>query len=49
MTRHLALLPLYYMIVSWAAWRALIEMTHAPHVWSKPRHGVSRGRAPPPI
>ena len=38
------LLPLYHLLVSWAAWRALIELTRDPHRWSKTRHGVSRAR-----
>ena len=39
------LLPLYYLLVSWAAWRALVELARDPHRWSKTRHGVSRARS----
>lgn len=46
----LLLLPLYYMLVSLAAWLALIEYMHRPFVWNKTEHGrarSSRYRKPP--
>lgn len=46
LARFVVLLPLYYLLVSWASWRALIELVHAPHRWAKTLHGVSRRRAP---
>jgi hypothetical protein len=43
------LLPLYFLLVNWAAWRAVWELVNAPYHWSKTEHGVSRGRkARPP-
>jgi hypothetical protein len=45
LARYAPLLPLFYMLVSWAAWRALVEMFHSPHSWAKTEHGVSRRRS----
>jgi len=42
----LALLPVYYLMISFAAWRAIYEMFVRPHAWVKTAHGVSRNRAP---
>jgi cellulose synthase/poly-beta-1,6-N-acetylglucosamine synthase-like glycosyltransferase len=36
------LLPLYYVLVSIAAWRALWELTRAPFLWHKTEHGLAR-------
>jgi hypothetical protein len=36
------LLPLYYLLVSLAAWRALWEMIWFPFRWNKTRHGLAR-------
>lgn len=36
------LLPLYYALVSVAAWRALWELTRAPFLWHKTEHGLAR-------
>jgi cellulose synthase/poly-beta-1,6-N-acetylglucosamine synthase-like glycosyltransferase len=40
----LALFPVYYLLASLAAWRALVEACAAPHRWVKTQHGVSRSR-----
>ncbi len=40
--RHLALLPVYYLLMSWAAWRGLFELAHAPTRWNKTEHGLAR-------
>jgi len=45
----LVLLPVYWLLVGWAAWRAAFqiladETTH----WEKTTHGVSTRRATPP-
>jgi cellulose synthase/poly-beta-1,6-N-acetylglucosamine synthase-like glycosyltransferase len=45
LARAAPLLPLYYLLVSWAGWRALAELPRQPHLWAKTMHGVSRGRA----
>ncbi len=42
-----AALPLYYMLVSVAAWLALIELIRNPYFWFKTEHGVSRSSAQP--
>jgi hypothetical protein len=36
------LMPLYYVLVSVAAWRALIELAHRPSRWNKTDHGLAR-------
>jgi cellulose synthase/poly-beta-1,6-N-acetylglucosamine synthase-like glycosyltransferase len=36
------LLPLYYGLISIAAWRALWELTRAPFLWHKTEHGLAR-------
>ena len=35
----LALVPLYWGAMSWAAWRALFQMHTAPSLWEKTPHG----------
>lgn len=42
----LLLFPVYYLLASLAAWRALVEACAAPHRWVKTQHGVSRRRKP---
>lgn len=37
----IALLPVYYALMTAAAWRAAAELVARPHYWSKTRHGVS--------
>lgn len=48
---ELMLLPLYWFLSSWAAWRAVAEVLVSPHSWAKtphrplpPQHGSSRHR-----
>lgn len=36
------LLPLYYLLVSWAAWRGVWELSQAPFRWNKTSHGLAR-------
>ncbi len=36
------LLPLYFLLVSFAAWLAVIELARHPHRWNKTEHGLSR-------
>jgi hypothetical protein len=38
----LILTPVYQMLVSVAAWIALVELVRAPHRWNKTTHGVAR-------
>lgn len=42
----LPLLPLYYALVSVAAWMALYEYFNRRFVWNKTEHGLARQRAP---
>ena len=35
-------LPLYYVLISWAAWRGLFEFLWAPSHWNKTDHGLAR-------
>lgn len=44
----LMLLPLYLMLISLAAYKALWELLHQPHRWNKTTHGVARRRISPP-
>ena len=37
-------LPIYLLLVSLAAWRALFELRRDPHGWNKTEHGLARGR-----
>ena len=40
--RALPFLPLWLFMVSFAAWRALIELWRRPHHWEKTAHGLTR-------
>jgi cellulose synthase/poly-beta-1,6-N-acetylglucosamine synthase-like glycosyltransferase len=35
-------MPLYWLLISAAAWLALWQFIRTPHVWNKTRHGLSR-------
>ncbi|CAA0087588.1 Uncharacterised protein [Starkeya nomas] len=41
-TRVLALMPVYWLMLSAAAWRALFQLIVAPHRWEKTEHGLAR-------
>lgn len=41
---HLPLLPVYWALMSLAAWQALIRYYSRPSEWEKTRHGVARDR-----
>jgi hypothetical protein len=34
--------PVYWMFLSWAAWRALWQLLRAPYKWEKTEHGLAR-------
>jgi hypothetical protein len=34
--------PLYWLLHSWAAWRALVQLVHKPFYWEKTPHGLAR-------
>ena len=39
-------LPLYWLMMTPAAWRALFQLMHKPHHWEKTTHGVTDHRPP---
>ncbi|MEQ1613264.1 MAG: glycosyltransferase family 2 protein, partial [Hyphomicrobiaceae bacterium] len=41
---HVLLMPLYWLLVSFATWRALFQLAHAPHLWEKTEHKARRKR-----
>lgn len=38
-------MPVYFLLISLAAWLALIELVRAPLRWNKTRHGLARTSA----
>ena len=38
----LALLPLHWLLLSFAAWRALLQLAYDPHGWEKTEHGLAK-------
>ena len=42
--KALALLPVYYVLVSAAAWTAILDLVLRPHYWAKTEHGRTRPR-----
>ena len=38
----LALMPVHWLLLSWAAWRALHQLIVAPYAWEKTEHGLAR-------
>jgi glycosyltransferase XagB len=38
----LALTPLYWLLLSLAAWRGLLQLLYDPHRWEKTEHGLAR-------
>jgi cellulose synthase/poly-beta-1,6-N-acetylglucosamine synthase-like glycosyltransferase len=42
--RTLALMPIYYFLVSAAAWAAIFDLVVRPHHWAKTAHGRTQGR-----
>lgn len=40
------LAPFYWMLHSYAAWRALIQYVHSPHRWEKTPHGLTAQEGP---
>ena len=45
--RVVALTPIYWMMLSWAAWRALFQLFHNPFLWEKTPHPHGLGTDPP--
>jgi hypothetical protein len=44
----IALFPLYWALMSLAAWQAMFQVFRKPSAWEKTTHGVSRARRAPP-
>ncbi len=40
------LMPVYWLLISFASYRALLQLITAPHLWEKTAHGHSRGDTP---
>lgn len=38
----LLFIPIYWVLLSWAAWRALIQLIRDPYRWEKTEHGLAR-------
>jgi glycosyltransferase XagB len=38
---HVVFMPVYWLLISVAGYRALIQLVRAPHVWEKTKHGAS--------
>ena len=43
--KDFALAPVYYLLVSIAAWAAILDLVLRPHYWAKTEHGRSQQRA----
>jgi hypothetical protein len=42
LARSAVWMPLYFLLISLAAWLALVELLRAPERWNKTRHGLAR-------
>jgi cellulose synthase/poly-beta-1,6-N-acetylglucosamine synthase-like glycosyltransferase len=42
---HALLMPLYWLLISFAAYRAVYQFVRDPYLWEKTEHGVGAGRA----
>jgi hypothetical protein len=40
------LMPVYWLLISFAGYRALLQLITAPHLWEKTAHGHSRAATP---
>jgi cellulose synthase/poly-beta-1,6-N-acetylglucosamine synthase-like glycosyltransferase len=45
LVKYCLLLPLYWALMSVAAWKALLQLISKPHYWEKTRHGLTTHRA----
>jgi cellulose synthase/poly-beta-1,6-N-acetylglucosamine synthase-like glycosyltransferase len=41
------LMPIYWLLISFASYRALLQLMRSPHLWEKTAHGHSRTRGHP--
>ena len=44
---HILLLPIYWALMSFAAWQASYQYFRSPSMWEKTQHGVARKRRAP--
>ena len=44
LTRHIIFIPIYWLLVSVAAYRALYQLVTRPHYWEKTEHGLTKAR-----
>lgn len=40
LTKYMVFVPFYWLIMSFAAWKAIYQFITAPHYWSKTKHGL---------
>ena len=41
---HVVFMPFYWLLISWAAWRAAFQLVSVPHLWEKTEHNARRKR-----
>lgn len=46
---HALLMPLYWLLISFAAYRAIWQLMRSPYLWEKTPHGAARPRARRPV
>ena len=46
LVKHTLLTPLYWLMMSWAAYKAAAQLIVKPHYWEKTEHGLTT-EAPP--
>jgi glycosyltransferase XagB len=39
---YVLLMPVYWLLISYAAWRAMVQLAVAPHFWEKTEHAARR-------
>jgi len=44
LVRYALVMPLYWGLMSLAAWRGLLQLVHRPFLWEKTTHGLDEGR-----
>ena len=46
-SRHLLSIPLYWILISIAGWRAILHIIVKPHHWEKTPHGLAKDEFEP--
>ena len=44
LVKYALISPLYWVLMSWAAWKGLIQLITKPHYWEKTEHGLATER-----